>query len=258
MANTLLTLVAELAATRRSIPLDGWTEKMRFAKAEECVSVIGPTRSGKSSGIFIPAVAVHPGPVVVTSLRPDVRDATLNARRCIAEQYGGSVYELIIDDGVEPATGTEHVHWDLAMGCGRWNTALDRAMALVSASMTDRDDGHWRGTGQKLLAACLFAGRRSELTDRDIAKKLDTRDIEDLWENLSIEGEGNDEAADALFTMASVLGGGAAAPDELASIYSTLTSRPLAALRYSRPSNTVEFPPEAFLCTWSTLSVIQN
>jgi Type IV secretory system Conjugative DNA transfer len=251
----LLDLVGKLESQHRAIPLGATNGERVFAKTEECVTVIGPPRSGKTSSIFIPAVALHPGPVVVTSTRTDLRDATLTARRAIAEEWGGDVYELVLDEAIALAPRAIPVAWDLAMGCEVWNVAQDRAASLIAASMTGKDDGHWRGTGQKLLAATLFAGRRNGLSDREIARKLDARDTADMAAYLWEESEHDEECMNASFTLQSILGEGAAAPDELASIFSTLTSRTLAGLRYTRFAGAIELEPIEILSSYSTLYI---
>jgi type IV secretory pathway TraG/TraD family ATPase VirD4 len=52
----------------------------RFARPERAVLLLGPPRSGKTSGVIIPAVLAHQGPAVVTSTKPDVARATAPAR----------------------------------------------------------------------------------------------------------------------------------------------------------------------------------
>ena len=42
--------------------------------------LLGPPRSGKTSGVIIPAVLAHQGPAVVTSTKPDVARATASTR----------------------------------------------------------------------------------------------------------------------------------------------------------------------------------
>lgn len=254
-SSDLLQLVSELESRKQAIPLGDSASGRQFARAEECVSVVGPPRCGKTSSVFIPAVAIHPGPVIATSIRPDLRDETVVARARVAAAVSGTVYELVLDEAYPPAPQAQVVRWDLAEGCESWNVAQDRAASLIGASMTGRDDGHWRGTGQRLLAASLFAGRRNDLTDREIAGKLDLRDTEDLQDYLAREAATDEQSLSASYAMESVLGDGAAAPDELGSIFSTLTSRSLAGVRYTPPGNAVEFDVQRFLRSCGTLYI---
>lgn len=244
-----------LAERKQSIPLGRELGILRHASIEDCVSVVGPARSGKSSAVFIPAVVCHPGPVIVTSMRTDVRDAVMRSRKQIAQSVGGAVYELVVDSGIEPSPLASQQRWDLAHGCEDWEVAFDRAGSLVFAAMTGSEEGHWRATGQKILSATMLAGRRNGLDAREIRRKLDRRDIADIAAYLSIASEDDDDALEAFDALESTMGAGAAAPDELASIYSTLTSQSLGALRYRLPSSLPELSIDDFLRTWGTIFI---
>ena len=69
----------------------GWC----FARPEHSVMILGPPRSGKTSSLIIPNVLASNGPVVSTSTKPDVLDATVGARsglgRCLLFDPTGSV-----------------------------------------------------------------------------------------------------------------------------------------------------------------------
>ena len=54
----------------------GW----RAARRERAVMLLGPPRSGKTSGVIVPALVSHAGAVVSTSTKPDVLAATAGAR----------------------------------------------------------------------------------------------------------------------------------------------------------------------------------
>ena len=69
---------AERALGRGGVPLGrGRDGRVRFARLQAAVLVLGPPRSGKTSGIIIPSVLSHLGAVVSGSTKPDVdeRDA---------------------------------------------------------------------------------------------------------------------------------------------------------------------------------------
>jgi type IV secretory pathway TraG/TraD family ATPase VirD4 len=53
--------------------------QLRFARAQRAVLLLGPPRSGKTSGVIVPALLSHPGPPV-SSTKPDVWRAT-NVRK---------------------------------------------------------------------------------------------------------------------------------------------------------------------------------
>ena len=61
--------------------------EMVCADAESAVMVLGPPRSGKTSGVMIPAVLGAPGAVIGTSTKPDVMRATWKARAEIGQVW---------------------------------------------------------------------------------------------------------------------------------------------------------------------------
>ena len=50
------------------------------AQPERAVLLLGPPRSGKTSGVIIPALLAHQGPAIATSTKPDVARATARTR----------------------------------------------------------------------------------------------------------------------------------------------------------------------------------
>ena len=56
---------------------EGWVS----AHPESCLLVLGPPRSGKSSGLIVPNVLAANGPVLSASTKPDVLNWTMEARR---------------------------------------------------------------------------------------------------------------------------------------------------------------------------------
>jgi hypothetical protein len=83
-----------------------------FAPPEHSVLVLGPPRSGKTSAIVIPAVIAAPGPVVSTSTKRDVLDATAPARSNVGPCL---LYDPL--GGIEPPAGVEPVGWTPLHGC---------------------------------------------------------------------------------------------------------------------------------------------
>ena len=52
-----------------------------WAGPQRSTLVLGPSRSGKTSSLVIPNILLARGPVVSTSTKPDVMDATATAQR---------------------------------------------------------------------------------------------------------------------------------------------------------------------------------
>ncbi|HEY1854003.1 MAG TPA: type IV secretory system conjugative DNA transfer family protein [Solirubrobacterales bacterium] len=78
----------------------------------EQMAVIAAPRTGKSSGLVIPAILEHEGPVVTTSVRTDVAEHTLARRRRLGRVW------------VWDPFGAESDSWDLLQGCEDWEHAL--------------------------------------------------------------------------------------------------------------------------------------
>ncbi len=129
-----------------------------WAGAEQAVLVLGPPRSGKTSGLVVPTVLGAPAAVVSTSTKPDVLRATAAAAD---RTVGASVRPE--RDGGRPA-GVERVRWSPVTGCARWDDALLVARGLVGSTRPSggRGDGeigvdHWTERAQALLAPVLHA-----------------------------------------------------------------------------------------------------
>ena len=125
----------------------------RFARGERAVLLLGPPRSGKTSGVIIPAILSHTGPVVSTSTKPDVYRATrlvraLNGRVWVFDPTGAS----------SPSGGSQELRWSPVRGSVSWDGALLMARAMttnIGSGTTDRS--HWATRAQALLAPLLHA-----------------------------------------------------------------------------------------------------
>lgn len=122
--------------------------------------VIGPPRSGKTSGVIIPNVLAWTGPLVCTSTRRDVLDAchTLRSQR-------GTVWcfdPVGVVASSMPST-VRRLDWSPLRGAEVFDTALARARALL-AGAADGTEGrdHWRARGTQLLGALLHAAAQAE------------------------------------------------------------------------------------------------
>jgi len=125
----------------------------RLVAAEErhSVLVIGPTQSGKTTGLVIPAILEHDGPLLATSSKPDVLEATHHHRADVGPVL---VYDPIGVSG-HPSAGWTPLH-DLAT----WDDAQATARALVSAGAGTAgvtDESFWRSSAEILLSPLLRA-----------------------------------------------------------------------------------------------------
>ena len=151
----------------------GWC----FVRPQQSVMILGPPRSGKTSSLIIPNVMVSSGPVVSTSTKPDVLNATVAVRtqlgRCFLFDPTGSVRR---SGALLP------LRWSPLQSCTAWMSSLSMARSLVevgSASIAGgapRAEGsHWTERAQALLAPLLHAAALDGATMRTLLTWVDRR-----------------------------------------------------------------------------------
>ena len=125
----------------------------KFARPERAVLLLGPPRSGKTSGVIIPAVLAHAGPAIVTSTKPDVARATAQARA-----RDGRVWMFDPTGASSPPAGLERLRWSPVTSGLTWDGAVVIARAMtVSVGVGTADRSHWSNRAQALLAPLLHA-----------------------------------------------------------------------------------------------------
>jgi type IV secretion system protein VirD4 len=144
--------------------------------AEERVSVmvVGPTQSGKTTGLVVPAIREWDGPVLATSTKADVLVHTLPARSELGE---ARVFDPT------GATSLPHAAWSPLTASTSWTGARRTAAALLGVG--DRrashyaDDAFWRPAGARYLAALLHAATKTaDLTMADVLHWIATSDFD--------------------------------------------------------------------------------
>src|ERR671931_2358578 len=159
----------------------------RLLAAEDCHSVLvfGPTGSSKTSGLVVPGVLEWSGPLLATSVKPDLLRATMahRARR-------GQV--LVIDP--LGASGVKPARWTPLASCGTWagaqQTAVQLANAIEQTPTEEQRPEHrfWKTMGVKFLAPLLFAAAVKGLCMRDVLHWLDTREDGQVTQILEATG----------------------------------------------------------------------
>jgi type IV secretion system protein VirD4 len=103
----------------------------------------------------VPNVLCAPGPVVVTSTKPDIIAATVEARsaigRCWLFDPTGASSDLV---------GTTRLRWSPVASASTWDTSLLLARAMTSASRPSGRHGeaaHWTERAEALMAPLLLA-----------------------------------------------------------------------------------------------------
>jgi type IV secretion system protein VirD4 len=132
------------------------------------VLLLGPPRSGKTTGVIVPAVLSHTGPAVCTSTKPDVAKATASARSRF-----GRVFVFDPTTGNPRGAGATVLRWSPIPASANWDGALLMARAMTSAAGvgTGTTHGsHWAKRSQALLAPFLHA---AALDGRDMETVVD-------------------------------------------------------------------------------------
>jgi type IV secretion system protein VirD4 len=151
----------------------GWC----FVHPQHSVMILGPPRSGKTTSLIIPNVLASNGPVVSTSTKRDVVDATLASRsdlgRCLLFDPTGSV---------RPTPGLVPLHWSPLQSCTTWTGALAmvRSLVMVGSSTSghggQRSEGsHWQERAQSLLAPLMHAAALDGADMRTLLTWVDRR-----------------------------------------------------------------------------------
>src|SRR6266545_3176032 len=163
----------------------GWWGRLLLA-VESCHSVLcfGPAGSFKTAGLVIPAVLEWDGPVITTSIKPDVLRATLRRRLALGEVW---VYDPLGLSGVPAAQWTPLAH------CSTYTQARKVARTLAEAAdvsgLREQDANYWTLLGAKLLGVLLFAAARSDRTMADVARWVDVQDRDEVTEALEYAGD---------------------------------------------------------------------
>lgn len=135
-------------------------------QSETSVLVIGPTRSGKTTGLVIPNLFDWNGPAIATSTKSELVELTAGYRQTV-----GPVH--IYDPTGEIGTRFRTVTWSPIAGCDK----LDRAWTVASwlcASLQqgggrgDNDWAHWAESGKLLIAPLLYVAAVSGRTIVDV------------------------------------------------------------------------------------------
>lgn len=152
------------------------------------VIVLGPTQSGKTTGLAVPSILEWQGPVIATSVKNDLASDTLKWR-----ERRGNVW---IYDPTK-ATGLPTATWSPLDGARTWSGAKKIAAWLTGASKSGgkgglQDGDFWYSAAGKLLAPHLFAASANGYTMADVVRWIDTQ--EEFEVRSLLQATGVDEA----------------------------------------------------------------
>jgi type IV secretion system protein VirD4 len=152
------------------------------AERGQSVAVIGPTQSGKTTALAVPAILGWAGPVLATSVKTDLVRDTLAWRR-----RRGTVW--CFDPG--RATSLPPAAWSPLGTAGTWAGARRVAADLTEVARgpgTTADGEFWYATAAKLLAPLLLAAAVSGSTMADVVRWVDTQEVAEVADILESAG----------------------------------------------------------------------
>jgi len=133
------------------------------AEARASVMVVGPSQSGKTTGIVVPALLEWAGPALSTSIKSDVVHDTHAARA------GRGEVRIFDPTG---STDLPHTPWSPIVAASSWEGARRTAARLLGVGehggARSADETFWRPAGARYLAPLLLAAAHGDLTMREV------------------------------------------------------------------------------------------
>ncbi len=160
-----------------------------MSEPAQSLAVIGPTQSGKTSSLAIPAILGWDGPILATSVKADLLNTTISWRRKCGRVWCFDPME---------STSLPSDQWSPLTASRTWSGARKSAGDLVELARsegTTADGDFWYSTALKLLAPLLFAAAIGGLSMSDVVRWVDTQEVDEVLDIL--EGAGNEGAIQA-------------------------------------------------------------
>jgi type IV secretion system protein VirD4 len=136
--------------------------KLVAAQTRASVLVLGPSQSGKTTGLVVPALLEWAGPVLSTSVKSDVVHDTIKARAARGE------VQVFDPTG---CTGLAHTPWSPVAAATTWEGARRTAARLLSVgeqAARSSDEAFWRPAGARFLAPLLLAAAHGGLSMSEV------------------------------------------------------------------------------------------
>jgi type IV secretion system protein VirD4 len=214
---------------------------------QHALLVLGPPRSGKTTGIAIPNALCAPGPVVATSTKMDLIGATLPVRNEV-----GTCWMFDPSGSVPTPPGVRRLRWSPVAAASTWDESLLVARAITGAARpqgTRGDSAHWTERAEAVVAPLLHAAFLSGAGIDSVVSWVLRQQLEEPKGILALHGV--QTASDVLTGIAST------DSRELSGIWSS-TAGVLAAYRSDAVldnSSAVNFDPSELLGTSDTVYV---
>ena len=141
------------------------------AETAQSVVVVGPTQSGKTTSLAVPAILGWRGPVVAASVKSDLLRHTSETRARLGRVWC-----------IDPTASTDESAdgWSPLTGCVQWREACRVAADLCDAAKSDgmtAEGDFWYATAAKLLAPLFLAAALDRRTMADVVRWVDTQEV---------------------------------------------------------------------------------
>jgi type IV secretion system protein VirD4 len=188
-------LTVQRAGRRRRLVLGSvralGIRRLVATEARHSVLVLGPTQSGKTSGLAIPALLEWEGPVLATSVKDDLARNTMHWRSRLGQVW---LFDPSAASGLEPLS-----RWSPLALCSDWAGAQRVAAWLVDATPARTgmaDAAFWYAAAAKQLAPLLLAAGVGGWSMAEVVRWTNTGDFDEPSQLLRIGAQ--DDAATAL------------------------------------------------------------
>ena len=230
--------------------------RLLYAEHRHALVAFGPPQSGKSAGLAIPAMLDWHGPVIASSIKTDLLDATVRRRRELGPVLVFDPFELSAVDASS---------WSPLGGARTWDGALETAWRLAAAGELDQRSveggDFWAVAAEQRLAPLLYA---AAATGEQIASVVrwaygqGARELHAALQRLAERAEDEQGLADARAAYDAARAFEAQAERTRASIEGTVQAL-LRAYRFARvlrSSGSCEIVPDAILDDSATLYLV--
>lgn len=178
-------VIGRLAAGRRIVATE----------ARHSVLVVGPTQSGKTTGLAIPALLEWEGPILATSVKDDLASETIGWR---SRRGPCCVFDPTRTSGLGTVS-----YWSPLSVCTGWSESQKMAGWLVDSTPGRRgmaDAAFWYATAAKQLAPLLLAAQLGGFDLGDVVRWTNAEEFGEPTHVLDVCGAV--EAASALAACA--------------------------------------------------------
>jgi type IV secretion system protein VirD4 len=141
------------------------------AEHGQSVAVIDPTRSGKTTGLAVPAILEWDGPIIATSVKTDLVRDTIAWREQQGEVW---IYDPTASTGLPGATWSPLAACDTWQGAQRVASWLAATVKESGGGLTDGD--FWYASAAKLLSLLLYSAAFDGCTMADVVRWVDTQE----------------------------------------------------------------------------------